>query len=55
MERAWQLRYNLTIYDAIYDASYVAVAELIEAPLVTLDLRISRVPQLRCPVAVPGP
>ena len=50
-ERAWQLRYNLTSYDA----SYVTVAELIEAPLVTLDLRISRVPQLRCPVAVPGP
>lgn len=36
-----------------YDASYVAVAELTGAPLVTLDRRISRAPSLRCVVATP--
>jgi predicted nucleic acid-binding protein len=47
--RAWQLRRNLTSYDA----GYVALAELLEATLVTLDLRIGRVPDLRCTVASP--
>ncbi len=47
--RAWQLRHNLTSYDA----SYVALAELLEATLVTLDLRIGRAPGLRCTVATP--
>lgn len=45
-DRAWELRANLTIYDA----SYVALAELLEAPLVTLDARIGRAPGLRCEV-----
>ena len=48
-ERAWQLRDNLTIYDA----SYVALAELVEAPLVTLDRRIKKVRGLRCTVLAP--
>lgn len=47
--RAWQLRHNLTIYDA----TYVALAELLEATLVTLDPRIGRAPDLRCAVATP--
>ncbi len=47
--RAWQLRHNLTIYDA----SYVALAELLETTLVTLDLRIGRAPDLRCTIATP--
>lgn len=47
--RAWQLRMNLTIYDA----SYIALAELLGASLVTLDRRIGRAPDLRCPVATP--
>ena len=47
--RAWELRRNLSSYDA----SYVALAELIEAPLVTLDRRIGRAPGVRCPVATP--
>lgn len=34
--RAWELRYNLTSYDAWY----VAVAELLDAPLATLDQRL---------------
>ncbi|WP_127127034.1 type II toxin-antitoxin system VapC family toxin [Georgenia sp. SYP-B2076] len=47
--RAWQLRQNLTAYDA----SYVALAELLSTAIVTLDSRISRVPGLRCTVATP--
>jgi predicted nucleic acid-binding protein len=47
--RAWQLRANLTIYDA----SYVALAELLGATLVTLDRRIGRAPGPRCAVATP--
>jgi len=47
--RAWELRYNLSSYDG----SYVALAELTGATLVTLDRRISRTPGLRCSVAAP--
>ncbi|HWK29156.1 MAG TPA: type II toxin-antitoxin system VapC family toxin [Solirubrobacter sp.] len=47
--RAWELRANLSIYDA----SYVALAELTAAALVTLDRRIARAPGVRCPVSVP--
>lgn len=47
--RAWQLRQNLSIYDA----SYVALAELLGATLVTLDRRIGGAPGLRCAIATP--
>ncbi len=47
--RSWQLRDNLSIYDA----SYVAVAELSGATLATLDGRIGRAPGLRCEVLSP--
>lgn len=47
--RAWQLRHNLTIYDA----SYVALAELLKVTLITLDRGIGRVSDLRCAVASP--
>jgi predicted nucleic acid-binding protein len=47
--RAWALRANLSSYDA----SYVALAELLDVPLVTLDRRISRAPGVRCTVATP--
>ncbi|MEA2222286.1 MAG: hypothetical protein QOH83_662 [Solirubrobacteraceae bacterium] len=47
--RAWELRQNLSIYDA----GYVALAELTDATLVTLDRRISGAPGLRCTVATP--
>jgi predicted nucleic acid-binding protein len=47
--RAWELRQNLTIYDA----SYVALAELVGSELVTLDTRICRAPGLRCAVSTP--
>ena len=47
--RAWELRRNLSIYDA----SYVALAELVETTLVTLDKRMGRAPGLRCTVSTP--
>ena len=47
--RAWELRENLTTYDG----SYVALAELTSATLVTLDQRIGRSAGLRCTVATP--
>jgi predicted nucleic acid-binding protein len=47
--RAWELRRNLSSYDA----GYVAVAEHTGATLVTLDRRIAGAPGLRCTVATP--
>lgn len=47
--RVWELRTNLSAYDA----GYVALAELTGATLVTLDRRISGAPGLRCRVATP--
>lgn len=43
-ERAWELRSNLTLYDAWY----VAVAELLGAELATLDERLARAPGPMC-------
>ena len=37
LERAWQLREQLSTYDAVY----VALAELLPAPLVTCDARLA--------------
>jgi predicted nucleic acid-binding protein len=47
--RAWQLRHNLSSYDA----SYVALAELTSTTLVTLDRRLAAAPGLHCPVRTP--
>jgi predicted nucleic acid-binding protein len=49
--RAWELRLNLSIYDA----SYVALAELLEVEFVTLDRRIARAPGPRCTISTPEP
>ena len=49
-DRVWQLRDNLSSYDAWY----VALAEELDADLVTLDARIARAPGLRCAVRLPG-
>jgi predicted nucleic acid-binding protein len=47
--RAWELRRNLSSYDA----SYVALAELIDATLVTLDKRLTGAAGVRCRIATP--
>lgn len=40
LERAWMLRENMTAYDAMY----VALAEALDAPLVTRDEKLSKTP-----------
>ena len=48
LPRIWELRHNLTAYDA----AYVALAEVIEAPLFTSDRRIAAAPGHRAEVVV---
>ena len=48
MVRAYELRANVTAYDA----AYVAVAEGVAGTLVTGDRRLARAPGLRCEVEV---
>ncbi|MBO9534687.1 MAG: type II toxin-antitoxin system VapC family toxin [Solirubrobacteraceae bacterium] len=50
LPRCWELRDNLTIYDA----SYVALAELLEVVLVTADQRLAGAPNVRARVEVLG-
>ena len=50
LERAWELRSNVRAYDALY----VALAEAMDATLLTLDERLARAPGIRCPVDVPS-
>ena len=40
MKRVWELKDNVTSYDA----AYIALAEALRAPLVTCDVKLSRVP-----------
>ena len=47
--RAWELRQNLSIYDA----TYVALAETTDMTLVTLDKRLAKAPGTRCRIATP--
>jgi len=47
--RSWQLRHNITAYDACY----VALAEILEVPLATLDLRLARASGPRCEFLTP--
>ena len=46
LPRIWSWRYNLTSYDA----AYVSLAEVLDAPLLTTDARLAGAPRL--PVAV---
>jgi len=48
LQRIWRLRANLTAYDA----SYVALAELLGADLLTVDKRLATAPGIRCRVEV---
>lgn len=50
-DRVWRLRSNLSCYDA----AYVALAEILDTPLITLDHRIKRAPGLRCQIVTPAP
>ncbi|MBW3665520.1 MAG: type II toxin-antitoxin system VapC family toxin [Actinobacteria bacterium] len=46
MWRAYELRDNVTPYDA----AYVALAEALDCPLVTADARLAKAPGIRCEV-----
>jgi predicted nucleic acid-binding protein len=47
--RTWQLRKNLSVYDA----GYVALAEALDIQLVTLDRRLARTSGISCTVTTP--
>ena len=49
-DRIWQLRENMTAYDA----GYVALAEQLTASLLTCDRKFAGVPGLRCAVELLG-
>ena len=46
LSRIWELEANVTAYDA----AYIALAETLEAPLITRDERLSRAPGIRATV-----
>lgn len=50
IERIWSLRDNLTTYDA----AYVALAEVLDAPLVTTDRALARSPGHRARIETFG-
>ena len=50
LSRVWELRNNVTAYDA----AYVALAETLDAPLVTMDERLARASGVRAAVEVYG-
>lgn len=50
LERAWQLRDNVTAYDAMY----VALGEALAAPVVTCDKPLARAPGHRARIEVIG-
>ncbi len=46
LQRCWELRHTVTVYDA----AYVALAEALAIPLLTADARLSRAAGLRCEI-----
>ena len=46
LSRAWELRANVTFYDGLY----VALAERLDIPLVTLDARLANAPGVRAAI-----
>lgn len=48
LPRIWELRKNLTAYDA----AYIALAEVLDAPLFTCDRSLASVPGVRAEVRV---
>jgi predicted nucleic acid-binding protein len=50
-DRIWELRHNLTSYDAWY----VALAEALKLPLATLDQALAKSSGVDCEFLTPGP
>jgi len=48
IDRAWQLRGNISTYDGMY----IALAEYLGCPLLTADVRLAGAPGPRCPIEV---
>jgi predicted nucleic acid-binding protein len=48
MARVWQLRDDLTTYDA----AYVALAEILDTVLLTADTRLARAQEVKCEIEV---
>lgn len=48
LSRIWELRDNLSAYDA----TYIALAEALDSSLLTADAHLARAPGLRCPVTI---
>jgi predicted nucleic acid-binding protein len=48
LPRCWEIRHNLTPYDA----TYVALAEVLDVALVTAERPLSRAADIRCSVDV---
>jgi predicted nucleic acid-binding protein len=51
LQRVWELRHNLTAYDALY----VALAETLDVPLLTCDARLARAPLTSVTIELVGP
>jgi len=50
LDRIWELKNNLSAYDA----AYVALAETLSAPLITTDAKLARAPGIKAEVEVYG-
>jgi predicted nucleic acid-binding protein len=50
LARAWAMRGNVTVYDGLY----VALAEALDAPLLTLDSRLAGAPGVAATIEVLG-
>lgn len=50
-ERTWALRANITAYDG----QYVALAEHLDVPLITLDRRLANAPGTKATIRTPPP
>lgn len=50
LERTWELRATVRSYDALY----IALAEVLDATLVTADAHLSRATGPRCPIEIVG-
>jgi len=48
LDRIWELLDNVSAYDA----TYIAVSEAVDAPLLTADARLAAAPGPRCPITV---